>query len=73
MIKRMSDDEMLEAVLTIYKNINYYRNPKMYQQMMILLEEILYFLKSDLQIEYPIEQLEAKSQVYSIENIDFDF
>lgn len=73
MIKLMSDNELLEAVQTIYKNLDYYRNPKMYQQMMILLEEMLCFLKSDLQIEYPIEYLEAKSQVYSIENIDFDF
>ena len=49
----MSETDMLTHLQTIWENITYNGDRAIYSEMLVLLDDIRYFLREDLQIDYP--------------------
>lgn len=49
----MTDKEMLDCLQYVWENMTMDRDRTAYSEMLVLLENMFYFLRDDLQIDYP--------------------
>ena len=68
----MTEQQMLDNLIEIKKNLSFNGNREMYAKMLIELETIHYFLHSDLQIDY-WESLSAEEIALLERDAIYDF
>ncbi len=66
----MNENEMLESLELLKKNLSTNGDKTIYKKMLVLLDDIRYFLYYDLQIDYPKEYYE---NIREIKEGSFDF
>lgn len=66
----MSETDMLTHLQTIWENITDNGDRAIYSEMLVLLDDIRYHLREDLQIDYPQRFYE---ELENTERIPFDF
>lgn len=57
----MTEKEMLNCLLTVWENMTEDKDREAYKEMLALLDNMRYFLRYDLQIEYLLPPLEVKA------------
>lgn len=62
----MTESDMINALQCVWDHMTMDKDRKAYSEMLVLLDNMQYFLRHDLQIDYPIE-------VASVAVGDFDF
>ena len=57
----MTDKEILDTLQSVWENLTWDRDIQTYRDMLVLLDDMTYFLRSDLQIEYelPLPKIQA--------------
>jgi len=68
----MTETEMLAQLDNINKNLSYGGDRELYSQMLVLLDNIRYFLKQDLEIDYPKEYYDVLNNFIAKEG-NFEF
>lgn len=61
----MSEIEMLNSLMTVFDNMTADKDREAYGQMLSLLDDMRYFLRYDLQIEYPHTEFEVPKGEFS--------
>lgn len=62
----MTETEMLNALQSVWENMTMDKDRIAYGKMLVLLDNMMYFLRYDLQCDYPIEEVTLAAG-------DFDF
>ena len=57
----MTEKEMLDCLLAVWENMTEDKDTEAYEEMLLLLDNMRYFLRYDLQIEYLLPPLEIKA------------
>ena len=57
----MTEKDMLNCLLTVWENMTEDKDREAYKEMLALLDNMRYFLRYDLQIEYLLPPLEVKA------------
>ncbi len=57
----MTEKEMLECLQAVWENMTQDKDRTAYEEMLVLLDNMLYYLRYDLQIDYPFLQHEIKA------------
>ena len=60
----MTDKEMLDCLQSVWENLTWDRNIQTYRDMLVLLDNMTYFLRSDLQIEYELPEIEIQKGAF---------
>ena len=60
----MTDKEMLDCLQSVWENLAWDRDIQTYRDMLLLLDDMTYFLRSDLQIEYELPEIEIQKGVF---------
>ena len=58
--KKMNEAEMLGALQNVWKNMTIDKDRDAYEDMLILLDNMVYFLRYDLQCAYPYKRGKIK-------------
>lgn len=61
----MTEKEMLDCLLAVWKNMSRVKDMEAYEEMLILLDEISYYLRHDLQCDYMPPRLEVREGEFS--------
>lgn len=61
----MTEKEMLDCLQSVWENMTMDKDREAYSKMLVLLDNMKYFLYYDLQIEYPLPQLEVPEGEFS--------
>lgn len=61
----MREKEMLEYLQAIWENMTEDKDREAYKEMLALLDNMRYFLRYDLQIEYLLPPLEVKAGAFT--------
>ena len=64
----MTEIEMLDALQKVWENMSMDKDREMYGEMLVLLDDMRYFLRYDLQCEYPLCHLEE-----TVKKAEFNF
>ena len=57
----MTEKEMLNCLMTVWENMTEDKDTEAYKEMLLLLDNMRYFLRYDLQIEYALPPMEVKA------------
>ena len=57
----MKETEMLNCLLAVWENMTVDKDREAYKEMLVLLDDMCYFLRYDLQIEYELPPIEVKA------------
>lgn len=57
----MTEKEMLDCLQSVWENMTMDKDREAYKEMLALLDNMRYFLRYDLQIEYLLPPLEVKA------------
>ena len=57
----MTEKEMLNCLMTVWENMTEDKDIEAYKEMLLLLDNMRYFLRYDLQIEYALPPMEIKA------------
>lgn len=57
----MKETEMLNCLLAVWENMTVDKDREAYKEMLVLLDDMRYFLRYDLQIEYELPPIEVKA------------
>ena len=57
----MTEKEMLDCLLAVWENMTEDKDRNAYEEMLLLLDNMRYFLRYDLQIEYALPPIEVKA------------
>lgn len=57
----MKETEMLNCLLAVWENVTVDKDREAYKEMLVLLDDMRYFLRYDLQIEYELPPIEVKA------------
>ena len=60
----MTEKEMLNCLMTVWENMTEDKDAEAYKEMLLLLDNMRYFLRYDLQIEYALPPMEVKSGAF---------
>ena len=61
----MTEKEMLNCLLAIWENMTSDKDREAYKEMLSLLDDMRYFLRYDLQIEYELPPMEVKAGAFT--------
>ncbi|MBE7002447.1 MAG: hypothetical protein E7421_07150 [Ruminococcaceae bacterium] len=61
----MQEKEMLNCLLAVWENMTEDKDREAYKEMLVLLDNMRYFLRRDLQIEYELPPLEVKAGAFT--------
>ena len=61
----MTEKEMLNSLLAVWENMTEDKDREAYKEMLALLDNMRYFLRYDLQIEYLLPPLEVKAGAFT--------
>ena len=61
----MTEEEMINCLLSVWDNMTLDKDRKAYSEMLVLLDNMRYFLRHDLQIEYELPPLEVKAGAFT--------
>lgn len=61
----MTEKEMLNCLLAVWENMTEDKDRGAYGEMLALLDNMRFFLRHDLQIEYELPPLEVKAGVFT--------
>lgn len=61
----MQEKEMLNCLLAVWENMTEDKDRGAYKEMLVLLDNMRYFLHHDLQIEYELPPLEVKAGAFT--------
>ena len=61
----MQEKEMLNCLLAVWENMTEDKDREAYKEMLVLLDNMRYFLRHDLQIEYELPPLEVKAGTFT--------
>ena len=61
----MTEKDMLNCLLTVWENMTEDKDREAYKEMLALLDNMRYFLRYDLQIEYLLPPLEVKAGAFT--------
>jgi len=61
----MQEKEMLNCLLAVWENMTEDKDREAYREMLVLLDNMRYFLRRDLQIEYELPPLEVKAGAFT--------
>ena len=60
----MNDRELLDTLQSVWENLTWDRDIQTYRNMLVLLDDMTYFLRSDLQIEYELPEIEIQKGAF---------
>ena len=58
-MKQMNELEMLDCLQAVWENMTYDKDREAYGEMLVLLDNMSYFLRNDMQCTYPLHSLES--------------
>ena len=61
----MQEKEMLNCLLAVWENMTEDKDREAYKEMLVLLDNMRYFLRHDLQNEYELPPLEVKAGAFT--------
>lgn len=61
----MTEKEMLNCLLAVWENMTSDKDREAYKEMLSLLDDMRYFLRYDLQIEYELPPIEVKAGAFT--------
>ena len=61
----MTEKEMLNCLLAVWENMTGDKDRETYKEMLSLLDDMRYFLRYDLQIEYELPPIEVKAGAFT--------
>lgn len=61
----MTEKEMLNCLLAVWENMTSDKDREAYKEMLSLLDDMRYFLRYDLQIEYELPPMEVKAGAFT--------
>lgn len=61
----MTEKEMLNCLLAVWENMTSDKDREAYKEMLSLLDNMRYFLRYDLQIEYELPPMEVKAGAFT--------
>ena len=61
----MTEKEMLNCLLEVWENMTSDKDREAYKEMLSLLDDMRYFLRYDLQIEYELPPMEVKAGAFT--------
>ena len=61
----MTEKEMLNCLMTVWENMTEDKDTEAYKEMLLLLDNMRYFLRYDLQIEYELPPIEVKAGAFT--------
>ena len=61
----MTEKEMLNCLMTVWENMTSDKDREAYKEMLSLLDDMRYFLRYDLQIEYELPPIEVKAGAFT--------
>ena len=61
----MTEKEMLNCLLAVWENLTSDKDREAYKEMLSLLDDMRYFLRYDLQIEYELPPIEVKAGAFT--------
>ena len=61
----MTEKEMLNCLLEVWENMTSDKDREAYKEMLSLLDDMRYFLRYDLQIEYELPPIEVKAGAFT--------
>lgn len=64
----MTEEEMYDSLLAVFENMTYDKDPQKYSHILALLDDMRYFLHTELMIDYP-----TPTQSFLIRQGVFDF
>ena len=72
-IVSMKEQEMLESLQQVYYNFSFYHDRKTYQEIYVLLTQMINMLRFEFEIEYPTDYLEETISKCTDEYAEFNF
>ena len=61
----MTEKEMFNCLLAVWENMTSDKDREAYKEMLSLLDDMRYFLRYDLQIEYELPPIEVKAGAFT--------
>ena len=61
----MNEKEMYNCLLSVWENMTQDKDREAYREMLALLDNMRYFLRHDLQIEYELPPLEVEAGTFT--------
>lgn len=61
----MTEKEMLNCLLAVWENMTSDKDREAYKEMLSILDDMRYFLRYDLQIEYELPPMEVKAGAFT--------